>query len=60
MVATGRKGTDLHHIVFENADRQRVAILTNTGAPRVVSLQIAGSIADIALPAESISTVVWS
>jgi glucosylceramidase len=59
-ISSESKAADLDHVVFENPDRTRVAVLTNAGPARTASIQVGGSIADLALPADSVTTIAWS
>jgi glucosylceramidase len=49
----------LSHVAFENPDGERVLVLTNPGRERRVQLQLAGMTAEISLPPDSVSTLVW-
>ncbi|HTR26848.1 MAG TPA: glycoside hydrolase family 30 beta sandwich domain-containing protein [Terriglobales bacterium] len=48
------------HIAFENPDGTRVAVMTNQGAARKVSLRLGATQVDPALDPDSLSTFVWS
>jgi glucosylceramidase len=48
------------HVAFENPDKQRVLVITNTGEAKSVRLKLAGKVAECALPANSVSTLSWS
>ncbi len=50
---------DVYHVGFENADRQRVLVLTNPGNERKVQVQVAGAFSVVPLPADSITTLMW-
>ena len=49
----------ISHVAFVNPDEVKVAVLTNGGAERTVSLQMAGRAAAVALPKDSITTLSW-
>ena len=51
---------DVDHIAFENPDGQRVLVVANGGPARIVTLQLADSVADVNLNADSLTTLVWS
>jgi glucosylceramidase len=51
---------DVKHVAFQNPDGQRVLILTNPGAGQVVNLSTADSSAEVALDANSVTTLTWS
>jgi glucosylceramidase len=51
---------DVHHVAFENPNGGRVVVLTNPGAGRTVQIQLAGNVAEAALPADSSTTLMWS
>ncbi len=62
--ATGggaRPATEFGHVAFENPDGSRVLVLANTGTrpltPRVV---LGGSAVEVALPADSVTTLEWT
>jgi beta-galactosidase len=49
----------LSHVAFENGDGEKVVVLTNSGAARTVRLQLGDSVAEVALSADSITTLTW-
>jgi len=51
---------DLQHVAFENPDGERVAVVTNAGVARPVTLQIGMLQSEIALEKNSLTTLVWS
>jgi glucosylceramidase len=51
---------NLHHVAVENPDGQKVLVLTNTGAARMVEICQGLSSAKIALEENSIATLTWS
>jgi len=51
---------DLHHVAFENPNHEKVVIVTNAGVARNVSLQVGGSLVELPVDADSVSTVVWT
>ncbi|MBZ5703467.1 MAG: glycosyl hydrolase [Acidobacteriia bacterium] len=57
--ASHSSAADLHHAAFENPDGQRVLVVTNPGRERTVRVQSAGSVADLSLPADSLTTLLW-
>jgi len=48
------------HVGFENPDGQRVVVITNSGPMKHVHLKAGGNAAEIALLANSVSTLSWS
>ena len=51
---------DVHHVVAENRDRTRAAVLTNTGsAQRTVWLRQGKSAVEVSLPGDSVVTLGW-
>jgi glucosylceramidase len=48
------------HVGFENPDGQRVVLITNSGPTKRVHLKQGGNVAEIALPANSVSTLSWT
>lgn len=53
------QAANLGHIAFENPGGEKVAVLTNPGAPRTVELRQGLSSASIPLEENSIATLVW-
>jgi glucosylceramidase len=51
---------DVAHVGFENPEGEKVLVLTNSGAARSATVQQADQIADVALPANSVTTLAWS
>jgi len=52
---------DIHHVAAENPDGTYAAVLTNTGVTqRTVWIKQGKSAVEIALPSDSITTLVWS
>jgi len=47
----------LEHVAFENPDGQRVLVLTNAGPANRVLLKLADKVAEVALQADSVSTL---
>jgi glucosylceramidase len=47
------------HVAFANPDGTCAAVLTNAGAARTVRLRLAGKSVDIALPADSVTSLTW-
>jgi glucosylceramidase len=50
----------VEHVGFENPDGQKVLVVTNIGPAKTVTLNQANKAADLTLPADSISTLLWS
>jgi glucosylceramidase len=48
------------HAAFVNPDGSTALVLTNAGAERKVRLDLAGRMAEVALPADSVATLTWS
>jgi glucosylceramidase len=48
------------HAAFANPDGGKVVVLTNSGAERMVRLQLAGMMAQATLPADSVVTLTWT
>jgi glucosylceramidase len=53
------KAKDLDHVVFENQNQQKVAVITNSGPARTIALQYQGLAACVDLTTDSVTTVVW-
>ncbi len=51
---------NVSHAAFANPDGSSAAVLTNAGPEKEVRLQLAGRMAEIALPADSVVTLAWS
>ncbi len=49
----------ISHVAFTNPDGIKVVVLTNAGAERPVSLQMAGKAAEVVLPKDSVTTLTW-
>jgi glucosylceramidase len=47
------------HVAFENSDGTCAAVLTNGGAARTARLRLAGRAAEVALPADSVTSLTW-
>lgn len=47
------------HVAFANPDGTRAVVLTNAGVERTARLRLAGRVADVALPADSITSLTW-
>ena len=50
----------LSHVAFVNPDGSCALVLTNAGAERTARLELAGRTTEIALPADSVTTLMWS
>jgi glucosylceramidase len=48
------------HVAFANPDGTKAVILTNAGAERKALLRLAGMVAELDLPNDSITTLTWS
>jgi len=51
---------NVSHAAFANPDGSSAAVLTNAGPEKEVRLHLAGRMAEIALPADSVVTLAWS
>jgi glucosylceramidase len=47
------------HVAFANPDGTSAAILTNAGADRTERVQLAGKVVDVAMPADSVTSLTW-
>jgi glucosylceramidase len=47
------------HVAFANPDGSCAAVLTNAGAERTARLRLAGRAVDVALPADSVTSLTW-
>jgi glucosylceramidase len=50
---------NVDHVACENADGQKVLVITNSDAARTVVLQMGTMAADLNLPGNSLTTLVW-
>ena len=50
---------NLDHVACENPDGQKVLVITNSDAARTVVLQMATMAADLNLPRNSLTTLLW-
>jgi glucosylceramidase len=57
---TTGKLAGVEHVGFENPDGQKVLVVTNIGPAKTATLNQASKTADLALPADSITTLLWS
>jgi glucosylceramidase len=48
------------HVAFENPDGQKVVVIANSGAAKVVRVKLASDAAEIPLAADSLHTLCWS
>jgi glucosylceramidase len=48
------------HVACENADGQKVLVVTNSGPARIIKLRLGESVTDLACQANSIATLVWA
>ena len=51
---------DVDHVACENPDGQRVLVITNAAAARLVALQMGMMTAELTLPGASITTLSWN
>jgi glucosylceramidase len=47
------------HVAFANPDGTCAAVLTNAGGDRTAGLRLAGRVVDVALPADSVTSLTW-
>jgi glucosylceramidase len=50
----------IDHVAFENPDGKKVLILTNSGSSQTVQIRLADRVAEVALAADSLTTLSWS
>jgi glucosylceramidase len=50
----------MQQVAFENADGQKVLVVTNSGPEKTVTLKQAGKSADVTLSPESLTTLLWA
>ena len=53
------QASDMQHVAVENPSGERVVILTNPGNATTCTLRLAGSVASVPLPADSVTTLAW-
>lgn len=58
-ISSEAKLDGVEHVAFENKDGQRVAVITNSGTARSVSLQDGDSKVELSLEPNSLTTLVW-
>ncbi len=51
---------EVDHVAFENPNGSSVLVLTNPGSARALSMRLGGSVAQISLEQDSITTLAWS
>ena len=51
---------EIHHVAYQNPDGRRVLVITNPGAARSVKVVANGAAAQVALGADSITSLEWS
>lgn len=51
--------TDIQHVAFENANGQRVLVLTNAEVARSIEVQLENKVAEVPLKQNSVATLVW-
>ena len=51
---------DVEHVALENRDGGKVLVVTNSGHAKTVSIKQSGKVAEVPLPASSISTLTWN
>jgi glucosylceramidase len=49
----------ISHVAFANSDGTKALVLTNAGAERKVRLRLAGMMAELVLPNDSVATLAW-
>jgi O-glycosyl hydrolase len=47
-------------VAFENPDGRKVLVVTNSGDATTVTIKQADKLAELALPASSIATLIWA
>jgi glucosylceramidase len=58
-LASQSKSAEARHVGFANPDGSMVLVVTNPGAARSVQVQIGGSVSEVALPVDSVTTLTW-
>ncbi len=53
------QASDVQHVALENPSGDCVVILTNAGKATTCTLRLAGSVASVPLPADSVTTLAW-
>ncbi len=48
------------HVAFLNTDGRKCLVLSNTGPQRTVRVRVAGAVAEVSLPANSLTNLNWS
>jgi glucosylceramidase len=51
---------DLNHVAFQNQDGQKVLVVSNATIERTISIQFKNQAAQLVLPKDSVSTLVWT
>ena len=54
------KVQDVEHVALENPEGGKVLVVTNSGEAKTVNIKQASKVAEVSLPAASISTLTWS
>ena len=57
--ASQSKSTEVRHIGFANPDASMALVVTNPGAARTVQLQMGGSVSELAMSADSVTSLSW-
>jgi len=50
---------EVSHVAFENPDGQRIVVITNPGSARTVRVGMGSAVVDVALSADSLTTMTW-
>jgi glucosylceramidase len=58
-IETNSAVADFGHVACQNPDGQLVLVLTNSGEPRTISVQMQGMAADVLMEKDSVTTLVW-
>lgn len=51
---------DLNHVCFQNPDGEKILVIANAVTERKVTIQQGSRVAEVLLPRDSVSTLVWS
>ncbi len=58
--ASTSNSSGVDQVAFENPDGQKILVVTNSSGAKTATLKQADKMAQVSLPAESITTLVWS
>jgi glucosylceramidase len=50
---------EVSHVAFEHPDGRRILVITNPGSARTVRVGMANAVTDVALSADSLTTLMW-